>query len=887
MFPSGLTCEYAADPMGVDVTVPRFGWLLDTCTRGSLQSAYQILVASTEDKLAADEADLWDSGEVECGSSVNIPYAGSDLCSGQVCFWKVRVWDQSGAASAWAEPASFEMGLLEPSDWQGKWIGAATGIPAPMLRRQFAVAGTVTRARLYVSGIGWSEVYLNGSRVGDRVLDPAASEYPKTVYYVVHDVSDLLREGDNAIGIWLGNGWYSEPEYPNQYGNCPRALAQLVVETDDGSVTTLGSDGTWTTSGSCITLNDLWHGEIYDARLETPGWGEAGFDDSAWCAAQIKDAPGGVLRAQLMPPIRVMEARKAVSLSEPKPHTYLYDFGQLFGGWVRLRVRGPAGVKITIKYSGRVYEDTGLIDKRRHETPAATDYYVLRGDPDGEVYEPRFTYHPVNYVQIEGAPTQLTIDDVEGCVVHTDEDLSGGFESSNALVNAIHRNVLWTLKNALFGMPLDCLHREHWAWTDPATITGSLYPRKHMPMFWTKWLRDIADSQQEDGSVPQICPAYLGPGFDAAWGGNYPGLVWYLYRYYGDERLLVEHYEGMKRCTDHMETVSEDLIITTGLYGDHMLPGDEPGGEVFVSPETPRELVWTGYLYRAAAVMSLVAEVLGEPGDARRYAELAEEVKRAFNTRWLDRHRQVYADGSQTAQAFPLALDIVPDADREGVVACLVNSIAERYGYHHHTGNTGTTCLIDKLTNLGHGDVMWKIITNTDYPGWGFMVSEGATTIWESWSLIAGCGNAESMLMWATIDEFLYNDLAGIKGPDYYGTDHMEPGFRQITISPLVPEGLDRARASIRTVRGMVSSAWQRVGDGLTLEVSIPANSTAWVTVPDLGMEAVKITESASEVWANGASVGRTEGMLGAERSPSGVAFAVGSGTYRFEMTSE
>ena len=885
MQPVELTCEYAVNPFGIDVSKPRFGWLLDSSERGVMQSAYQILVASSEDELAADEGDLWDSGKVDSGRSVNVAYEGAALASGQRCFWKVRVCDQAGEVSGWSEPATFEMALLDEADWQGKWIGGAAGVPAPMLRRQFQVRGAVERARLYVSGIGWSEVYLNGGKVGDRVLEPAASQYPKSVYYGVHDVTSLLQQGDNAIGIWLGNGWYSEPEFAGQYGGCPRARVQLVVETGDGTVATLVSDETWKAGGSCIILNDFWHGEIYDARLETPGWSAVGFDDSAWSAAEVKEAPGGVMRSQFMPPIRVVEVRKAVHLTEPGPNVFLYDFGQLFGGWVRVRVKGPAGTKIAIKYSGRVYADSGLIDKRRHEPPKATDYYVLRGDPDGEVYEPRFTYHPVHYVQIEGASGRLEIDDVDGCVVHTDADLSGGFECADDLVNRIHRNVLWSLKNALFGMPLDCLHREHWAWTDPATITGSLYPRKHMPIFWTKWLRDIADSQQEDGLVPHVCPAYLGPKFDAAWGGNYPGVVWYLYRYYDDERLVLEHYKGMKRCTDYMETVAEDLIITTGLFGDHMLPGDEPGGETFVSAETPRELVWTGYLYRAAVVMSLVAERLEKPDDAERYARLAREVKAAFNAKWLDADRHVYAGGSQTAQVFPLALGIVPEADREGVIGCLIESITEQYGNHLHTGNTGTTCLIDKLTDLGHGDVLWKIVTNTTYPGWGFMVGEGATTIWESWSLEAGCGNAESMIMWATIDEFLYNDLAGIKGPDYYGTDPMSPGFGEIAICPLVPDGLDDARASMRTVRGCVSSAWQRTGDRLTLEVGIPANATASVTVPTLGLKDVKIAESGKDVWAGGEFGAGTDGIFGAGESAGGVSFAIGSGTYRFEMT--
>lgn len=880
-----LTCESAVNPLGIDAARPRFSWLVESPRRAQAQSAYHILVASSPAKLDAGKGDRWDSGKVASGESVNIAYEGSALASGERCWWKVRVWDQDGAAGGWSGPATFEMALLEKNDWHGKWIGAARGVPAPLLRKEFKLPGKPIRARLYVSGIGWSEAYLNGQRVSDRVLDPCASEYGKSVYYVCHDVTGQLKRGTNAIGLWLGNGWYSEPEYWSRYGDCPRALVQLDIELAGGKTVRVVSDGSWRATGSCIIMNDFWHGETYDARLELPGWNAAGFADSGWVPAERRDAPGGVLRAQLMAPIRVIEVRKPVKLTEPRPNVCVYHFDQLFGGWVRLRVKGPAGVKVTIKYSGLLDAKTGLADMRRHATPKSTDYYILKGDPDGETFEPRFTYHPVNYVQVEGAPGKLTLGDLDGCVVHTDEDLSGDFECSNELVNKIHRNVVWTLRNGLFGMPLDCLDREHWAWTDPATITGSLYPRKHMPVFWAKWLRDIADSQREDGMVPHICPAYGGNAWDPAWGGNYPALVWYLYRYYDDERLVREHYDGMKRCTDFMRGQAEDFILTKGSYGDHMLPGTEPGKEEFISSFTPRPLVWTGYFYRAALVMSEMAAKLGKAGDAKHYADLARKIMAAFNAKWLDTKTREYAAGSQTANAFALSLGIVPDAERAGVVDSLVRSITEKHGNHHHTGNTGTTCLIDMLAALGHGEVMWKIVTNTSYPGWGFMVEKGATTIWESWSLIAGCGNAESMIMWATIDEFFYNDIAGIKGPDYYGPERMAPGFRDIRIKPFVPAGLDKASASIRTVRGVVSSKWTRTAAGLELRVTVPANSRAAVSVPKLGLRNVAVSEGGKPVWKGGKYVVGVEGIANGAEDADCVTFDVGSGSYAFALT--
>ncbi|MFC1601387.1 family 78 glycoside hydrolase catalytic domain [Candidatus Sumerlaeota bacterium] len=895
---SQLTCEYAINPLGLDAKSPRFGWILEAEERGVVQSAYRVLVASSPEKLNADEGDKWDSGKVLSDRSVNIPYEGAALASAEKCWWKVCVWDQSGKESS-SQEATFEMGLLSQSDWKGDWIGADKSVPAPLVRKEFEIPQGVTKARLYVSGIGWSECYINGMKISDRVLDPCASEYGKSVYYVTHDVTQDLKTGANAIGVWLGNGWFSEPDsagpgsdeiwrFSSRYGDSPRVMVQLDIEFADGEKLEISSDEEWRTTGSCITQNDFYFGERYDARLELPGWSEPHFDDAGWSPARLKEAPGGVLRAQIMPPIRVVQARKPISITEPKPGVFVCQFGQLFGGWVRLRVKGPAGSLIEIKYSERIHDETGLIDKRQHESPRATDYYILKGDDAGEVYEPRFTYHPVAFVQIEGLSGELSIDDVDGCVVHTDEDMSGDFQCANDLLNKIHQNVKWTLTNGLYGMPLDCLYREHWAWTDPATITGTLYPRKQMPRFWSKWLRDIADSQGDDGSVPVLCPSYKWTDWwDPAWGGNYPQLVWYLHQYFDDERLLEEHYDGIRRTVDHLSSVAEEFLILKGFWGDHMLPGSAPGEEEFVSSETPRGLVWTGYFYRGALAVAQAAQILGRSDDATKYADIAGKVKRAFNAKWLDADKGIYAEGSQTSQAFPLALDIVPAQQRQSVIDCLIKNITDKHNNHHNTGNTGTTCLIDCLTTLGYGEVMWKIATNTTYPGWGYMVDHGATTIWESWSLGSDSGNAESMIMWGTIDEFFYNDLAGIQGPDYYGQGEMAPGFKHIHIAPFIPDDLDHARASMRTVRGTVASSWQRAKEGITLDVNIPANCSATICVPKMGLSHVSVTEGATTLWKNKSVSDIVDGLISAAETDNNVTFEVGSGSYSFALTGE
>ena len=916
--PFELTCEYAPNPLSIDTPQPRFGWLLESDRRGQSQSAYQILVASSEENLRADRGDRWDSGKVTAERSVNVAFGGASLSSDESCWWKVRVWDQDDRASAYSELANFTMGLLNESDWAGQWIGAHTDIAAPLLRKTFNLDRPVGRARLHISGLGWYELYLNGQRVGDHVLDPATSDYTKRVLYVTYDVTELLQEGANAVGVMLGNGWYCEPGWAHRYGDSPRLRIQMNVEfagggMSGGAQTYIASGAGWKASAGPVTRNDLYGGETYDARREQPGWATAGFDDGGWDAAVLKDAPGGKMVAQVMPPIRVRKTLQPVQVSQPQAGVHVYDLGQLFGGWARLRLKGAHGTKVTVRYACQLLKDSGLVDQQSgefyhrhksrhsgHEAGLETDYYILKGDADGETYEPRFTYHPVRYVQVEADNDSLRVEALQGQVVFSDVDLSGGFACSDPLINRIHELVHWTVTNGLFGIPLDCLHREHWAWTDPATIASSVYPRKHMPGFWVKWLDDIKDAQYADGRVPDICPNYVQrPDPDPAWGSNYPILVWYLYQYFDDSRILEEHYEAIRLWVDYLTSSAENHvapdggaqthIVYEGHFGDHMLPGNAPGEEEFVSSETPPPLLWTGYYYLSAAIVSKVADHLGKADDARRYGRLAAEIKQALNQEWLDPATHQYASGSQTANLFPLALGIVPEANEAGVVQNIVENIVEKCGGHLRTGNTGVTCLIDTLTQYGQGETLYNLVASKSYPGWGYMVEQGATTIWESWSLESTVGSAESMIMWASIDEFFYNDLAGIKGPDYHGPGYMTPGFREIQIEPHLLGNLEHAGASMKTVHGAISSHWRLSGGAqndrsISLDVTIPVNCRARVSVPTLGLRDVEVSEGGAAVWRDGSYIAGADGIMAASASAGYVSFEVGSGSYCFVL---
>ena len=896
--PVELCCEYAVDPLGIDVPEPRFSWVLASNRRGQVQSAYRILVASSEEGLGGGTGDKWDSGVVASDESVNVAYAGAALSSGERCFWRVRVWDGHGAASAWSSAASFEMGLLDPGDWSGTWISAERELQAPLLRKEFSLEQAVAKARLYLSGLGLYELSINGARVGDRVLDPALTDYRVRVPYVTQDVSRHLRRGRNVVGVMLGNGWYrglSRQRF--RFAEDLKLLLQLNVTAADGTRTSVVSDTTWQAGRGPVVQNSLQEGEIYDARLEVPGWDAPGFDATRWSFARQVEPPGGALFSQLMPAMKVIETRHPQRLTEPRPGTHVFDFGQLFGGWIRIRLQGAAGARVVIKHSSRLRTD-GTIDDDAYPGPRESDTYVLRGDPGGESYEPRFTFHPVHYVQLTGLPRPPELADVEGKVVHTAVDPNGEFTCSNELLNRIHGNVTWTMRNALKGFPMDCLHREPLGYNEPASVSSLLYTRRLMPLFWSKWLDDIKAARRPDGSLSDWAPELPGSNreHDAAQAGNYPPLVWYLYQYYDDERILADHYPVMRGWVDYLGTIAEDGLVTTGWLGDHMLPGPAPGWEEYVAEETPPPLIWTGYYYRGALVVARAAEVLGRRADAARYAALAEAVRSSFNAAYFDPGSGNYATGSQTANGLALALGVVPEERRGDVLGNLQREIMETHGGHIHTGHAGTTSVIEALSRhagSGGAETLFALATATTYPGWGYMVSRGATTIWECWGQDWAPGHkpratshrADSMMMWGCIDKFFYHCLAGLEEPAFHGPDTMTPGFREFRIAPHVTGEVTWARARIRTVRGTVASSWRMTDDALIVEVEIPVNSRATLCIPKMGWHNVSVSEQGQLLLRNGDLTGTVAGVHGGSENTGQVEMLIGSGSYSFTLT--
>lgn len=882
--PTSLLCEYVSNPLGVDVTLPRFSWVLSHSERGQFQSAYQMLVASSKANLNAERGDQWNSGKVASKVSTNVIYKGSDLQSGKAYYWKVRVWDKDGKVSPWSKMATFEMGLLNPDDWKARWIEGksygefafsdpvqgTTKMPyGYLLRKEFSIEKDIAQARVYVTGLGYYELRINGEKIGDSVLDPGWTDYKKRVLYSTYDVGKYLRKGKNAVGIMLGNG-----RYIKAYGyGPPKTILQLNVGFTDGASKSIVTDESWKAGQGPITENSIYNGEVYDARLEERGWDAADYDDSDWNSARIADEPGGKLVSQAsFPPIKVSKIIQPIEITNPEPEVYIYDFGQNFTGWVRLCLSGGRGSRVKLRYAELLHED-GMLNVVPNRGAKATDAYILKGEGQ-EVYEPRFTYHGFRYVEVTGFPGTPTLESIEGRVVHSAVEPTGGFICSNSLINSIHKNVLWGQLSNLMSVPTDCPQRdERMGWMgDAQLVAEEAIENFGMAGFYIKWLEDVGDSQAEDGSVPDVVPAYwsIYPA-DPAWGTACVVIPWYLYQYYGDRRILEKHYSGIKKWVDFLTSKAKDDILSYFKYGDWCPPAH-------IKPvDTPGELTSTWYYYHDTLILSKIAHILGKSDEAKKYSQLSSKIKEAFNKKFLkDDH---YATGSQTCNVLPLFLDMVPEGRKKAVLKNLIDDIVVTHSNHLNTGIVGTRYILDVLTKYGQANLAYKLAVQTTYPGWGYMLREGATTLWERWEYLADGGmNSHNHIMFGSIDAWFYKVLAGIN------IDPAGPGFRRIIIKPYIVGDLNYVSASLKTIRGMVSSNWEKSEHSLILNVSLPVNAQAKVSISKMKLDNVTIKESGKTVWENGSYLEGIAGIAGANEDDQYITFQVGSGSYSFEL---
>ncbi len=857
--PVDLRCEYARDPVGVETLHPHLSWILEARERQQRQTAYHILVASRPELLAANKGDLWDSGRIRSGKSVHVPYEGKALTSRQRCHWKVRAWDAAGKASDWSSPAFWEMGLLQAEDWQAKWIGSGppreprppagffkstlelTNISkrvvvnerSSLLRKCFVTDRPIRRAQAYVTGLGYYELTCNERRVGDRVLAPAKTNYRKWILYDIYDVTLLLQNGTNVLGLMLGNGWFNPAQkwwepYRMQWFGAKRALLQLHIEYADGTSAVIASDDSWKTAPGPILSSCVFDGEVHDATQELSGWNQPGFDDTGWRNANVVEPPGGVLVSHLMPPIKVVEHLRPVAAANPKPGVYVFDLGQNFAGWARLTATGPRGTRITLRYAEDLKPD-GTIDVKSNERALSTDVYVMRGEGQ-EVYEPKFTFHGFRFVEVTGFPGVPTRDNLLGCVVHTAAENTGEFACDNELINRIHRAMRWSQRSNLMGYPMDCPQRdERLGWFGDAMVSmEEAMFNFDLPLFYRHWLNGVRFNQNEsNGDISIVSPRpYIPDEPDPTWSSAYLVMLWQYYLHYGDRCFLSEHFDAMQRYVDLLGTQATNHILPKYWIGDWgtIVAGWKEGEPVSVV---------TAFYYYDAQIVAKAARVLGKVQEAERYAALARQIKAAFNRRFYDAQKHQYEQGTQFSNAFPLFLGLVDEADQAAVLQNVLRDL-ERHDGHFNVGVLGAKYLIDALTQFGQPEVAFRLATETGYPSWAHMLEGGRTTLSEFWDL----HGSHNHVMMGSIDAWFYRTLAGIQ------PDEARPGFEHIIIKPFIPDSMSFVGASTQTVRGRVAVEWRKEPGRLVLKIVIPTGSSATVHVPAKSSKQVRSVPS-------------------------------------------
>lgn len=880
-----LRVEYKENPVGIDETHPRFSWEIRSPRRADVQSAYEILVASSRSRLQPGKADLWDSGKIAGDDTLAIPYAGPDLATGQKAFWAVRVWDKDGRAGAVSAPASWEMGLLAPGDWQARWIGApaaltvspadapvglplaearpaaATQLSRPVyanrpayFRKPFTVGKQIKQARLYATALGLYECSINGQRVGDIVLAPDWTDYHKRVRYQTYDITPLLKRGDNVVGAILGDGWYSGHiglvNEPGFFGKHPAFLAQVVVEYSDGTREIVATDNTWKVGVGPELGADTLNGTVYDARQEIRGWNTSAFDDARWSTVESRDEKPA-LEAQIAQPVRQLMELPTKSIAEPKPGAQIFDLGQNMVGYARLKVRGPAGTTLKLRYAEMLNPD-GTLYVTNLRRALATDVYTLKGSGE-ETWEPRFTFHGFRYVEVSGYPGKLTPDAITGIVIASDTPPTGTWESSNPDLNKLYSNIVWGQRGNYVSVPTDCPQRDErlgWMGDAQVFIRTATY-NADVDAFFNNWLVDVIDGQHADGSYPDMAPpARTGSGV-AAWADAGVICPWTIYQVYGDKRILERQYTSMAAYIDYLKSHSDNLIRPAAGYGDWLS----------IEAETPKDLLATAYFAYSADLMSRIATLLNKPADAAKFHALCEDIKKAFNAKFVADDGKVAGD-TQTGYLLALKMQLVDGDKEQAAVQHLIDAIHAKKD-HLSTGFVGVSYLLPMLTKYGHADLAYKLLQQETFPSWLFSVKQGATTIWERWDgwtpdkgFQTPGMNSFNHYSLGSCGEWMFESAAGIAMG--------EPGFKTVIICPEIGGGLTWVKASYHSVRGDIKTAWRVDGDKVRLDVTIPANVKAEVHLPLPDRE-----------WTlDGKVVSTAEPLI------------LGGGTYRFASTS-
>ena len=876
--PYALESEARHNPVGIDQDHPRLSWKLKSDRRGDAQAAYEILVASAPEKLSSGVADLWDSGRVTSPETAWISYGGTPLRSFQRCWWKVRVWSTSGESSSWSETAEWTMSLADLRDRRGMWIAtpdiALRSGPMPLFRHEVIVERPVRRALVFVAGLGAHELRINGAKVGDHVLAPAWTDFRKTVLYESFDVTSLIKTGPNAIGVLLGNGFYNVvggrySKFTGSFG-APRLWLQLHLEFDDGTTNETGTDLEWRVHSGPITFSDVYGGEDFDARLEPAGWDRSGFDDSTWPKASFVE-PGGTLRADSSPPVRVIETFDAIRVSQPKPGVFVYDLGQNFAGWPKIAVSGQAGASVRLT-PGELLDGSGVVSQQSSGGPVSFTY-TLKGS-GVETWSPRFSYYGFRYVQVEGAAPESdpianlpVVHNLKGEFVYLDVERTGLFSSSDDTLNRIHALIDAAVRSNLQHVLTDCPHREKLGWLEQSYLMGpSLLYNWDLRTFLPKIIWDIHEAQTVEGLIPDIAPEYvlLDKGFrdSPEWGSAGIFLPWFAWQWYGDVQPLANAYRTMKSYTEYLGSKTRDGLLSYGLGDWYDIGPGEPG----FAKLTPQGVTATATYFADLRVLEQTARLLHQEGDAISFQTAKEKERLAFQKAFYKPAENDYATGSQTSLAMPLVTGLAPDSARGALVDKLVAGIRQA-GNHPTAGDVGYHYVVEALTNAGRSDVLFDMATVKTAPSYAAQLAAGATSLTEAWD--ADPNSSQNHLMLGHIEEWFFVGLAGIRpDPDV-------PGLRHIVINPQPAGDLKWVNASWDTFRGPVSVEWHVDRSLFRVTVDVPPGISADLYLP---------AASAPQVLSSGSPASQDRSIRFIRHEGNRLVYAISSGHYELQV---
>ncbi|NCU02460.1 MAG: family 78 glycoside hydrolase catalytic domain [Chitinophagaceae bacterium] len=889
---TNLRCEMLVNPLGIDVKQPRLSWQLQSNLRNVVQTSYQILVSSTAQNLQQNKGDVWNSGTISSNQSLHIQYNGADLKPGKTYYWKVLVQTNKGKAAA-TQTAFFSTGLTTEL-WKAKWIGYDKAsawdsvtqwsrLSARYLRKEFQSAATVKRATVYLSGLGMYELYINGKKIGDQVLAPNPTDYRKTYFYNTHDVTRQIKSGNNAIATVLGNGRFftMRQNYKTHKHNTfgfPKLLLQLEIEYTNGTKKTIVSDESWKLNvDGPIRTNNEYDGEEYDARKEFAGWANAGFNDSKWMQPELVEAPTGKMVAQMSEPMKVMQAIKPISIKKTSSGKYILDMGQNFAGWIKLQnINGKKGEKITLRFAESL-QSNGEIFVANLRDAKVTNIYTFGNSPLGDGgWQPSFVYNGFRYVEVSTFPGTPTINQFEGKLVYDALETTGSFQTSNDVLNRIYKNAWWGIASNYKGMPVDCPQRnERQPWLGDRTVgsQGESYVFNNATLY-AKWMQDIEDSQTEEGSIPDVAPAFWNYySDDVTWPAAFFFVTNNLYNQFGDITPIQKHYPSMKKWMMYMKSkYMKNYIVTRDKYGDWCVPPESLN--LIHAKDSNRltdgKLIATAYYYKLLSYMQRFANLTNNKSDANYYGLLSDSIRTAFQQEFYNPKLKQYSNNTVTANLLPLYFGICPDSLRTAVFEKIrIKVHVENHG-HISTGLIGSQWIMRGLTEYGYPDLAYIMASNKTYPSWGYMAENGATTIWELWNgntADPGMNSQNHVMLLGDLLTWYYENLAGIR------TNKTDVAFKKIIMKPVLPAGLDFVKASYNSFHGLIKSEWNNSTDKFEWKISIPANTSATVYIP---------ANSVQEITESGLSIANSKDIKFLKEDDGAVVLEIASGNYTF-----